>query len=61
VHEHRSAEADLIRRADALHAGVCAGHREFFRVIVEVDRLEAWRESGARDTAHWLWMRYGIS
>jgi hypothetical protein len=46
---------------DAVHAGICAGERELFRLIVQADRREAWRDSGARDMAHWLWMRYGIS
>jgi hypothetical protein len=32
-----------------------------FRAIAEVDRSEAWVEDGARDIAHWLRMRYGIS
>jgi len=51
----------LSERADALHARVCAVHREFLAVIAEIDRSEAWRGDGARDTAHWLWMRYGLS
>ena len=29
--------------------------------MAEVDDREIWRDSGARDTAHWLAMRYGIS
>jgi hypothetical protein len=60
VQQHRSNE-NLVQRADALHAGVCATQREFFRAIAPMDRLEAWRDAGARDMAHWLWMRYGIS
>ncbi len=35
--------------------------RALFSLLAEIDRREAWRGSGARDTAHWLWMRYGIS
>jgi len=31
------------------------------RLIAQVDRVESWRDSGARDAAHWLAMRYGIS
>jgi hypothetical protein len=30
-------------------------------LIVEADRRDRWRDSGARDMAHWLSMRYGIS
>ncbi len=51
----------LVERADALNAVVCTRQREFLGVIAELDRLELWRDSGARDMAHWLWMRYGIS
>jgi uncharacterized protein DUF222/HNH endonuclease len=56
---HRSEE--LVRAMDAENAGVCAGQRELFRLIAEADLREAWRDDGARDMAHWLWMRYGIS
>jgi hypothetical protein len=52
---------ELIRSADALHARISDAQRSLFAVIAEIDRTEAWRDSGARDTAHWLWMRYGIS
>ncbi len=30
-------------------------------LIAEVDRRHPWRDAGARDTAHWFSMRYGIS
>ena len=30
-------------------------------LIVEADRLELWRDWGARDMAHWLAMRYDVS
>src|SRR6266542_6860875 len=46
---------------DAQHAGVCASQRQLFSLIAEADQCKAWRDSGARDMAHWLWMRYGIS
>src|SRR5207253_333152 len=35
--------------------------RELFKLIAEIDRAQLWRGSGARDMAHWLWMRYGLS
>jgi uncharacterized protein DUF222 len=57
---HRSAEK-LIEGMDSVHAGVCASHRDLFRLIVRADRLQIWREWGARDLAHFLSMRYGIS
>ena len=52
---------DLVWAMDAQHAGVCAGQRQLFRLIADADQCEAWRDAGARDMAHWLWMRYGIS
>jgi hypothetical protein len=54
-------DEDLIQSADALHRRACTAQRELFGVIAEVDRREPWRGWGARDMAHWLWMRYGIS
>jgi hypothetical protein len=32
-----------------------------FRFIVEADRRQLWEDSGAKDLAHWLSIRYGIS
>lgn len=52
---------ELTEAVDAVHRLVSGAQRELFRLIAEVDRREAWRGSGARDMAHWLWMRYGIS
>jgi hypothetical protein len=52
---------DLIQSLDGLHSQVCAGQRELFRVIAQVDLHEAWRDAGAGDLAHWVCMRYGIS
>jgi hypothetical protein len=58
--QHRS-DDELIQGMDAVHARVSAGQREQFRLIAEVDRGDAWRDHGARDTAHWLSIRYGVS
>ena len=52
---------ELIAAVDGLHARACLVQRELLASIAEVDRSEAWSESSARDTAHWLGMRYGIS
>jgi uncharacterized protein DUF222/HNH endonuclease len=52
---------ELIHGLDALHAGVCARQLELLRWIGEADKRRAWEDSGARDMAHWLLMRYGIS
>jgi uncharacterized protein DUF222/HNH endonuclease len=51
----------LISVADALNRHVAAAQVALFGVIAEVDRRGAWRDSGARDLAHWLSIRYGIS
>ena len=50
-----------IEQLDSWCVRVCAGQWEMFRLIADVDRTEAWKESGARDMAQWLWLRYGIS
>jgi Domain of unknown function (DUF222)/HNH endonuclease len=34
---------------------------QLFGLIAQADRSEMWEDWGARDTAHWLSMRYGIS
>jgi hypothetical protein len=58
---HDPHDDELIGRADALHASACRAQRKLLAVIAEVDRRQAWRESGARDTAHWVSIRYGVS
>jgi len=40
---------------------MCGIQVNLFSMIADVDRREAWRDDGARDMAHWLWMRFGIS
>ncbi len=51
----------LVAATDSAHARVSGVQRELLSLIAEVDRREAWRDSGARDAAHWVSMRYGIS
>jgi uncharacterized protein DUF222/HNH endonuclease len=51
----------LISAADALNRHISAAQMALLRVIAEVDRRRAWRDSGARDLAHWLSIRYGMS
>jgi uncharacterized protein DUF222/HNH endonuclease len=51
----------LIRVADALNRHIAAAQVALLRVIAEVDRRRAWKDSGARDMAHWLSIRYGMS
>ncbi len=57
----RAGSLALIQEADRLNREICSGQRQFFEVIEEVDRRGAWWGTGARDTAQWLWMRYGVS
>ncbi|MBI2236977.1 MAG: DUF222 domain-containing protein [Actinobacteria bacterium] len=51
----------LIQGIDACHSHISAGQRELFRLIAEADRRGLWRDSGARDMAHFLSIRHGIS
>jgi hypothetical protein len=53
--------SDVVADLDALHARASHANRELLHGIALADRAEAWRDSGARDMAHWLAMRYGIS
>jgi hypothetical protein len=52
---------ELIESLDAAHRETSRIQREMFDAIAEMDRREIWRDSGARDMAHWLAMRQGIS
>jgi hypothetical protein len=58
VHDDTDA---LINGIDAFHSHISGAQRGLFRLIAEADRREAWQDSGARDMAHWLSMRQGIS
>lgn len=51
----------LISVADALNRHISAAQVALLGVIAEVDRRGAWRDSGTRDLAHWLSIRYGVS
>jgi len=59
--EEKETTGDLTAEIDATHRQVCLAQRRLLSLIAEVDRSEAWVDSGSRDTAHWLSMRYGIS
>jgi hypothetical protein len=59
--QHITNDRSLLEVIDACHSRISRGQRELFRLIAEADRRQMWRDSGARDTAHWLSMRYGIS
>jgi hypothetical protein len=51
----------LTRGMDSLHVLICRAQRDLFLLIAEADRRRLWEGDGARDMAHWLWMRYGVS
>jgi hypothetical protein len=51
----------LTAALDTSIADVGRALRRMLRLIADADRLEIWRDSGARDTAHWIAIRYGIS
>jgi hypothetical protein len=52
---------ELMEGIDAVHRRIARDQRELLRLIAELDRREGWADWGARDMAHWLWMRLGIS
>jgi Domain of unknown function (DUF222)/HNH endonuclease len=54
-------DQELIRGIDSSHRHVSSGQRELLGFIAEADRQKAWRDSGARDMAHFIRMRCGIS
>ncbi|HSL10978.1 MAG TPA: DUF222 domain-containing protein, partial [Actinomycetota bacterium] len=54
-------EVDAVARADALYGVMARATRGLFEVLLEVDRTCAWEGDGARDLAHWVQMRFGIS
>jgi hypothetical protein len=46
---------------DEFHVRICVAQRAIFELIAEADRREDWADTGARDMAQWLGIRYGIS
>jgi hypothetical protein len=54
-------DQELIQDIDGSHRRISSAQRQLFTDIAEADRRKAWRDSGARDMAHWLRMRLGIS
>jgi hypothetical protein len=56
-----SEPGDAVAALDAANAAVARAQRELLRQIARVAELESWRGDGARDLAHWLSIRYGIS
>jgi hypothetical protein len=58
---HVPSDEELTDALDRSHREACRAQRRLLALIVEADRRESWRDSGARDLAHWLSIRYGIS
>jgi len=54
-------EDALIDALDAAHRDACAAQRHMLALIAEADGRDSWQDSGARDMAHWVSIRYGIS
>jgi len=52
---------DPLRQMDAAHARAGAAFLQLLRLIPELERTRRWEQEGARDVAHLLCMRYGIS
>ena len=51
----------LTTALDTANAAVGRAQRHMLHLIADADRCDICRGSGARDTAHWLSMRYGVS
>ena len=51
----------LIEAVDAAHQEVGSAQLRMLRLLGDLDRDGSWEASGARDAAHWLSMRYGVS
>jgi hypothetical protein len=51
----------LFAALDDVNAQMGRMQRQLLQLIADADRAEIWRDSGARDTAHLLAIRYGIS
>jgi hypothetical protein len=55
------APEDPLRQMDAAHAQAGAAFLQILHLIPELERTRRFEQEGARDTAHLLCMRYGIS
>src|SRR5215213_9453878 len=51
----------LVAEIDELHRRISSDHVDLFRALADLDRAHAWKDSGARDCASWVSIRYGIS
>jgi hypothetical protein len=53
--------SEVLDATDAAYAQVGAAQRELLALLAEADRSDAWVDQGARDMAHFVSIRYGIS
>src|SRR3990172_5879370 len=60
-HAVRRQASPLVGALDDAHRQVGEAHRKLLSLVAEMERRAAWKDQGARDAAHWLAMRYGIS
>src|SRR3954470_9754120 len=51
----------LVAEIDELHRRISSDHVELFRALADLDRVGAWKDSGVRDVASWVSIRYGVS
>ena len=56
-----SAVPAVVSALDAAHARVGAAQRRMLALLARADGAEAWVDQGARDMAHFVSIRYGIS
>ena len=54
-------DIELVRRMDSTHVRISSEQHELLRLVAQADGMFDWTDWGARDAAHWLCMRYGIS
>jgi hypothetical protein len=53
--------ASAVVVADRANRKIGAAQLELLLAILDVERDDAWLDDGARDLAHWVSMRYGVS
>ena len=54
-------DRQLVSRIDDAHRRACAAESDLVQLCAQVDASGVWRDDGARDAAHWLAMRFGVS
>ena len=57
---HDNADA-LVGELDERHHRLASCERDLLRLLAEIDAHHVWKDTGARDMASWLSIRYGIT